>query len=88
MNTTTNHRLRPLSELAYIISESWKAPSQLAVAHIEAMSAMTSARSVLWGVTGATAIDAFLQTSRTWNGDTAREIKSELRAHLAAHNAR
>lgn len=77
--------LRSLSELACIIEQTWTTPSPIAVSHIEALSAMTSTRSVLWGVTGLDAARSFLLTSRKWHGDTAREIKAELRAHIANH---
>jgi hypothetical protein len=79
--------LRPLSELAYIIEQNWLNPGPSALLHIEALSDMTNTRSVLWGTTGADAARLFLLTSRKWHGDTAREVKAELRAHLAAHNA-
>ena len=79
--------LRPLSELAYIIQQSWDRPGPSALLHIEALSDMTTTRSVLWGTTGADAARLFLLTSRKWHGDTAREVKAELRAHLAAHHA-
>jgi hypothetical protein len=77
--------LRPLSELAFIIEENWQNPSPPAVSHIEALGAMTSTRSTLWGVTGLDAIRSFLLTSRKWSGDVAREVRAELRAHVAAH---
>lgn len=77
--------LRPLSELACIIEQNWTTPAPFAVSHIEALGAMTSTRSVLWGVTGLDAARSFLLTSRKWHGDTAREIKAELRAHIANH---
>ena len=83
-----HRRLRPLSELAFIIEQNWINPSPIAVAHIEALSDMTNVRSTLWGITGADAIRAFLATSRGWTTDTAREIKAELRAHLAVDDAR
>ena len=83
---------RPLSVIAAEIAADWRPVWFGAVPYVRAMLELDSTEGILRAMYGADRADEivlrFLGNSRTWKGDTARRIKSELRAMLAFNSRR
>ena len=73
---------RPLRTIAAEISSDWVRPHYGAVPYIAAMATLTT-MSDTYGMDDAPGIVAyFLTNARTWKGDVARRVKTELKAML------
>jgi hypothetical protein len=82
---------RPLSVIAAEIAADWRPVWFGAVPYLRAMLTLDSTdellRTTYYGADRADEIVLrFIGNSRTWKGDTARRIKAELRARLAAES--
>jgi hypothetical protein len=82
---------RPLSVIAAEIAADWRPVWFGAVPYVRAMleldSTVNTLRSTFYGADRADEIvQRFLGNAGTWKGDTARRIKAELRARLAAES--
>jgi hypothetical protein len=76
--------VRPLSEIAIEIRADWKKVYFGAVPYLDAMSQLSSINDV-YGVDSADSIvQYFLANAATWRGETARRVKAELMALVAA----
>lgn len=70
---------RPLYEIAGDIEEDWDSITPEASEWLEAMATMTSITEPYYTGTGRFVVSKFLATSQGWRGDTATDIKDELR---------
>ena len=69
-------------EIAKIIQNDWKNPYFGAVPYIEALSTMTNIQDDYGLDSGSSIVAYFLANANTWRGDTAREVKKELKRRL------
>lgn len=70
---------RPLSEIAYEIRQDWQKVNYAAVPYLEAMSSLNQITDSYGFESGKSIVLYFLGNARTWKGDKAREIKTELK---------
>lgn len=73
---------RLIKEIAVEIENDWERPYFGAVPYIEAMKSLNDVRSLFHFDDGKTIIIYFLSNANTWRGETAKRIKSELKALL------
>lgn len=78
MKTTSAHR--PLSEIAQEITKDWAKPYFGAVPYLDAMRSLNSINDDYYADSAKTIVIYFLSNATTWRGDTARQVKAELKA--------
>ena len=76
--TPTTHR--PLSEIAQEITKDWAKPYFGAVPYLDAMRSLNSINDDYYADSAKTIVIYFLSNATTWRGDTARQVKAELKA--------
>jgi hypothetical protein len=76
--TPTPHR--PLSDIAQDITKDWAKPYFGAVPYLDAMRSLNSINDDYYADTAKTIVIYFLSNATTWRGDTARQVKAELKA--------
>ena len=92
MNTQVTQR--PLYRIAIEIKNDWKDKKGYsniyfgAKPYLEAMGALNNISEDYGLDSGSSIVAYFLANAATWRGDTARRVKSELKAMLKAHNGR
>ena len=77
MTTTT---ARPIYQIADDIRRNWKAPYFGAVPYLDAMGGLDSVNDHYFEDSARSVIAYFLANAGTWRGETARQIKAELKA--------
>lgn len=82
MQTTTNLRELEIYQIAAIIRSDWQRPYFGAVPYIEAMAAMSSIDDAYGYDDGRGIVAYFLSNASTWRGETARNVKAELKRRL------
>jgi hypothetical protein len=75
---------KTLSQLAKVIRTDWPYPNLAANPYISAMDHLDSVKDNFGADTGATIVAYFLSNAAQWKGDTAREVKTELKRRLKA----
>lgn len=79
---TTNLEELEVYQLAAIIRRDWQRPYFGAVPYIEAMAAMSSIDDAYGYDDGRDIVSYFLSNASTWRGETARNVKAELKRRL------
>lgn len=78
---------QPLYRLAAIIEEDWssrgKGVNYAARPYLDAMHTLSSVSDNYYFDSGESIVAYFLANAGTWRGDTAREVKAELKRRLA-----
>ena len=74
--------MRELREIAKEIREDWKKPYFGAVPYIEALETLSSIDDDYYADSARSVVLYFLGNAKTWRGETAKRIKSELKAML------
>ena len=77
--------MRPISEIAKEICADWKNVNFAAKPYLSAMRALNGLDQDYGMDSAASIIMYFLSNATTWRGETAKRIKAELKAALAAH---
>lgn len=70
---------RPLNEIAHEIRQDWQKVNYAAVPYLEAMSDLNQITDNYGVESGKSVVLYFLSNARSWKGDKAREIKTELK---------
>lgn len=78
--TTNNIQNRPLNEIARDIRKDWKNPYFGARPYLDAMRTLDSINDNYGFDSAKTIVRYFLANASTWRGETARNIKKELKA--------
>lgn len=71
-------RLRPLPEIVKEIRADWKNVYFGAVPYLDAMETMNSVKDYYGADSGKSIVLYFLSNARSWRGDVAKRVKSEL----------
>jgi hypothetical protein len=74
--------MRPIYEIAAEIRKDWRNPWFGAVPYIRAMADIANPGDTYIAENGYSIIRGFLANAKTWKGDTARTIKTELKSML------
>lgn len=74
---------KSLSEIAEIIIRDWRTPYFGAAPYLQAMRTMNSIDEDYGLDSGRSVVTYFLANAQTWRGETAREVKKELKRRLA-----
>ena len=82
--STTTAKARPLHVIAAEISRDWTKPYFGAVPYINALHSISSIDDKYWLEEGRDIVERFLANCGKWRGETARRVKAELKAMLAA----
>jgi hypothetical protein len=77
---TTPTAPRPLSDIAQEITKDWAKPYFGAVPYLDAMHSLDSIHDDYFADSAKTVVIYFLSNATTWRGDTARQVKAELKA--------
>ena len=72
--------MRNLNEIAREIRKDWTKPYFGAVPYLDAMNSLTSVSDSYGYDSGRSIVLYFLANASTWRGETAKRIKSELKA--------
>ena len=80
--TSTVTTRRPLDVIAREIKADWTKPYFGAVPYLDAMSQLSDISQPYYYDSGASVVMYFLANASTWRGETARKIKTELKAQL------
>ncbi len=78
--TTTKVATRPLCEIARDIKKDWKNVYFGAKPYLDAMATLNSINDNYGSESGKTMVLYFLSNASTWRGETAKRIKTELKA--------
>lgn len=70
---------RPLNEIAYEISQDWQKVNYAAEPYLNAMFSLNQITDSFGFESGKSVVLYFLSNARSWKGDKAREIKTELK---------
>ena len=81
---STKHSYRTLSSIARDISRDWKRPYYGAVPYLRAMQCLSTISDTYGYDSAKSIVLYFLSNAGTWRGETARQIKAELKAILAS----
>lgn len=76
--------MRNISTIAREIQQDWKKPNYAAMPYLNAMTCMNKMDEDFYFDSGRSVILYFLSNAASWRGDTAKRIKAELKAMLAA----
>ena len=72
--------MRTLSEIAAEIRQDWKNVYFGAVPYLQAMATLRSVNDAYFYDSGESIVRYFLANAGTWRGETAKRVKSELKA--------
>lgn len=78
----TNIEQLTISDLATIIRHDWKKVYFGAVPYLAAMVTLDSIKSFYGADTGHSIVSYFLSNAQTWRGETAKQVKAELKRRL------
>jgi hypothetical protein len=71
-----------LYELAALVRRDWRKVNYAAEPYLAAMESLSSIDDAYFQDSGRSVVAYFLNNATTWRGDTAREVKAELRRRL------
>ena len=74
---------RLISKIANEIRKDWKNPNYAARPYLDAMNCLDEMSDYFYNDSAQSVILYFLSNASTWRGDTAKRIKSELKAMVA-----
>lgn len=72
--------MRPLYDIAYDIKRDWKKPYFGAVPYLDAMLQLESINDKYMYDSAKSIVLYFLSNASTWRGETAKQVKAELKA--------
>ena len=72
----------PIAQIANLIRRDWKNISPYAVPYLRAMSQLSSIENMYFADDGRSIVLYFLANASGWRGDTARQVKAELKRRL------
>ena len=72
----------PIAQIANLIRRDWKNISPCAVPYLRAMSQLSSIEDMSFADDGRSIVLYFLANASGWRGDTARQVKAELKRRL------
>ena len=72
----------PIAQIADLARRDWKNISPCAVPYLRAMSQLSSIEDVYFADDGRSIVLYFLANASGWRGDTARQVKAELKRRL------
>jgi hypothetical protein len=72
--------MRNLSEIAAEIRKDWKPVNFAARPYLEAMAELNSMKDMYYADSAKSVVLYFLSNASTWRGETAKQIKKELKA--------
>lgn len=78
--------MRTLNEIACEIRKDWARPYFGAIPYLDAMQSLNSVSDSYGYDSGKSIVLYFLSNASTWKGETAKRIKSELKALLKPQN--
>ena len=79
MKTKSEYREMSIDQIAAVIQLDWVKVNFAAQPYLAAMHCMESARDMYGQDSGQSVILYFLNNARQWTGETAREVKAELK---------
>jgi hypothetical protein len=77
--------LRPIYAIARDILLHWKKPYFGAIPYLQVMSTLSTTQDIILNDRGDLIVRYFLANATTFRGDSARQLKAELKQHLDAH---
>ena len=72
----------PIAQIANLIRRDWKNISPCTVPYLRAMSQLSSIEDMYFADDGRSIVLYFLANASGWRGDTARQVKAELKRRL------
>lgn len=83
MTAATTLQDQSIAEIAREIARDWEQPNYAAAPYLDAMLQLESIDDDYYQDSGSSIVLYFLSNARSWRGETAKEIKAELKRRLA-----